>query len=133
MKVKEKYRTIEVNIKNTTTTEHFSKEKFLVEDDFNEKDFDWDKFFLIKTITYQNDGLGESGIPSTHTGEIIDVVEGEEYSSTSPHDISPAPNNGISFGGFRTTLLDDCGMKLFHHKRKVSSQLNDAPDASTTS
>ena len=130
MEVKEKYRTIEVSGKRIVSTDW--KQKFLVEDDFNEKDFDWDKFFNVglqglhhvEPRTYDE---------KTYTGEITDVVEGEEYSETSSHDISAAPNNGISFGGLRTTLLDDCGMKLFHHKKKVSSQLNDAPDTSTTS
>ena len=132
MEVKEKYRTIEVSGKRIVSTDW--KQKFLVEDDFNEGDFDWDKFFDVEPITYPDrSNYGDCVVPTTYSSQITDVVEGEEYSETSSHDISAAPNNGISFGGLRTTLLDDCGMKLFHHKKKVSSQLNDAPDTSTTS
>ena len=134
MEIKDKYRTIEVSGKRIVSTGW--KHYFLVEDDFNEKDFDWDKFFNVEPKTYPLSIL-EGGHPKkvreTYSKEITDVVEGEEYSETSSHDISAAPNNGISFGGLITTLLDDCGLKLFHHMKKVSSQLNDAPDTSTTS
>ena len=112
MEVKEKYRTIEVNVKHITSSEYVNKEKFLVEDDFNEKDFDWDKFFKVRTITYQNDGKGENGVPSTHSGEITDVVEGEEYSETSSHDFGTSPHKLITQDGeeyFTDCVRDDKG------------------------
>ncbi len=97
MEVKEKYRTIEVSGKRIVSTDW--NEKFLVEDDFNEKDFDWDKFFGVRPITYQNDGKGENGVPSTYSGEITDVVEGEEYSETSSHDFGTSPHKLITQDG----------------------------------
>ena len=104
MEVKEKYRTIEVSGKRIVSTDW--NEKFLVEDDFNEKDFDWDKFFGVRPITYQNDGKGETGVPSTYSGEITDVVEGEEYSETSSHDFGTSPHKLITQDG--ETFHTDC-------------------------
>ena len=93
MEVKEKYRTIEVSGKWILSTDW--KQKFLVENDFNEKDFDWDKFFKIGTITHK-----EPYSPiSTHSGEITDVVEGEEYSETSSHDFATSPHMLITQDG----------------------------------
>lgn len=128
MEVKEKYRTIEVNVKHITSYD--SKKKFLVEDDFNEKDFDWDKFFGVSPITYQNDGKGESGVPTTHSGEITDVVEGEEYSETSSHDFHTSPHKLITQDGeeyFTDCVRDDKG--IWTKKIEGFHQLNDAPDA----
>ena len=109
MEIKEKYRTIEVSGKWIVSTDW--KQKFLVENDFNEKDFDWDKFFKVRTITYQNDGKGENGVPSTHSGEITDVVEGEEYSETSSHNAETTPNRLITKDG-----------KCFHTKGDITSE-----------
>ena len=129
MEVKEKYRTIEVSGKWIVSTDW--KQKFLVENDFNEKDFDWDKFFKVRTITYQNDGKGENGVPSTHSGEITDVVEGEEYSETSSHDFGTSPHKLITQDGetYHTdTVRDDKG--VWTKEIKGFYQSGDAPDAS---
>ena len=103
MEVKEKYRTVEVSGKRIITTDW--KETFLVEDDFNEKDFDWDKFFNVglqglhhvEPRTYDE---------KTYTGEITDVVEGEEYSETSSHDFGTSPHKLITQDG--ETFHTDC-------------------------
>ena len=104
MEVKEKYRTIEVSGKKIVETDW--KDSFLVEDDFNEKDFDWEKFFDVKPITYQMDGKGESGIPTTYSREITDVVEGEKYSETSSHDFTDSPHKLLTQDG--ETYSTDC-------------------------
>jgi hypothetical protein len=109
MEIKDKYRTIEVSGKRIVSTDW--KHYFLVEDDFNEKDFDWDKFFGVRPITHQNDGKGENGVPSTYSGEITDVVEGEEYSETSSHNAETAPNRLITKDG-----------KCFHTKGVKTSE-----------
>ena len=109
MEIKDKYRTIEVSGKRIVSTDW--KHYFLVEDDFNEKDFDWDKFFKVRTITYQMDGKGESGVPTTYSGEITDVVEGEEYSETSSHNAETTPNRLITKDG-----------KCFHTKGDITSE-----------
>ena len=88
MEVKEKYRTIEVSGKRIVSTDW--KQKFLVEDDFNEKDFDWDKFFDVEPKTYDNETFAE---------EITDVVEGEIYSETSSHDFGTSPHKLITQDG----------------------------------
>ena len=130
MEVKEKYRTIEVSGKRIVSTDW--NEKFLVEDDFNEKDFDWDKFFKVRTITYQNDGKGENGVPSTHSGEITDVVEGEEYSETSSHDFGTSPHKLITQDGetFHTDCVRD-DKDVWTKKIVGFYQLKDDPDALT--
>ena len=131
MKVKEKYRTIEVSGKRIVETDW--KDSFLVEDDFNEKDFDWDKFFDVKPITYQMDGKGESGVPSTYSGEITDVVEGEEYSETSSHDFGTSPHKLITQDGetYSTNCVrDDKG--VWTKEIKGFYQSWDALDAQTT-
>ena len=130
MEVKEKYRTIKVYGKRTITTDW--EDKFLVEDDFNEKDFDWDKFFDVKPITYQMDGKGESGIPTTYSSEIKDVVEGEEYSETSSHDFGTSPHNLITQDGEKYStncVRDDKG--VWTKKIEGFSQSKDDPDALT--
>ena len=100
MEVKEKYRTIEVSGKRIVSTDW--NEKFLVEDDFNEKDFDWDKFFNVEPKTYPLSIL-EGGHPKkvggTYSKEITDVVEGEEYSETSSHDFGTSPHKLITQDG----------------------------------
>jgi hypothetical protein len=131
MKVKEKYRTIEVSGKRIVETDW--KDSFLVEDDFNEKDFDWDKFFDVKPITYQMDGKGESGIPTTYSSEIKDVVEGEEYSETSSHDFGTSPHKLITQDGetYHTdSVRDDKG--TWTKEIKGFYQSWDTPDAQTT-
>ena len=130
MEVKEKYRTIEVSGKRIVSTDW--NEKFLVEDDFNEKDFDWDKFFGVRPITYQNDGKGETGVPSTYSGEITDVVEGEEYSETSSHDFGTSPHKLITQDGetFHTDCVRD-DKDVWTKKIVGFYQLKDDPDALT--
>ena len=95
MEVKEKYRTIEVSWNRIVST--VSKHSFLVEDDFNEKDFDWDKFFDVEPRTYDE---------ITYTDKITDVVEGEEYSETSSHDFGTSPHKLITQDG--ETFHTDC-------------------------
>ena len=119
MEVKEKYRTVEVSGKRIITTDW--KETILVEDDFNEKDFDWDKFFDVEPKTY-----GEK----TYKGEITDVVEGEEYSETSSHDFGTSPHKLITQDGeeYHTDCVrDDKG--VWTKKIVGFSQLKDDPDA----
>ena len=130
MEVKEKYRTIEVSGKRIVSTDW--KQKFLVENNFNEKDFDWDKFFEVRTITYQNDGKGENGVPSTHSGEITDVVEGEEYSESSSHDFGTSPHKLITQDGeeYHTKCVRD-EKGTWTKKIEGFYQLQDDPDALT--
>jgi len=90
MQIKPKYRTIVISGKRLVETDW--EEKFLVDDDFNDKDFDWDTFFDVKPKTYQNDGRGEDNIPTTYSLKITSVVEGEEYSEASSHDFSSSPH-----------------------------------------
>ena len=126
MEVKEKYRTVEVSGKRIITTDW--KETFLVEDDFNEKDFDWDKFFNVglqglhhvEPRTYDE---------KTYTGEITDVVEGEEYSETSSHDFGTSPHKLITQDGetYSTNCVrDDKG--VWTKEIKGFYQLGDDPD-----
>ena len=126
MEVKEKYRTIEVSGKWILSTDW--KQKFLVENDFNEKDFDWDMFFKTGTITRK-----EPNSPiKTHSGEITDVVEGEEYSETSSHDFGTSPHNLITQDGEKYStncVRDDKG--VWTKKIEGFSQSKDDPDALT--
>ena len=112
MEIKDKYRTIEVSGKRIVSTDW--KHYFLVEDDFNEKDFDWDKFFNVEPKTYPLSIL-EGGHPKkvgeTYSKEITDVVEGEEYSETSSHNAETAPNRLITKDG-----------KCFHTKGVKTSE-----------
>jgi hypothetical protein len=121
MEVKEKYRTIKVYGKRTITTDW--EDKFLVEDDFNEMDFDWDKFFDVEPKTYDEE---------TYSSEITDVVEGEEYSETSSHDFGTSPHNLITQDGEKYStncVRDDKG--VWTKKIEGFSQSKDDPDALT--
>ena len=121
MEVKEKYRTIKVYGKRTITTDW--EDKFLVEDDFNEKDFDWDKFFDVEPKTYDEE---------TYSSEITDVIEGEEYSETSSHDFGTSPHNLITQDGEKYStncVRDDKG--VWTKKIEGFSQSKDDPDALT--
>ena len=121
MEVKEKFRTVEVSGKRIITTDW--KETFLVEDEFNEKDFDWDKFFGVEPKTYDE---------KTYTGKITDVVEGEEYSETSSHVFDTAPHKLITQDGeeYSTNCVrDDKG--TWTKKIKRFYQLKDDTDVST--
>ena len=121
MEVKEKYRTIKVYGKRTITTDW--EDKFLVEDDFNEKDFDWDKFFDVEPKTYDEE---------TYSSEITDVVEGEEYSETSSLDFGTSPHKLITQDGeeYHTDCVrDDKG--TWTKKIEGFSQSKDDPDALT--
>ena len=103
---KNKYRTIEVSGKKMISTDW--KKTFLVEDDFNEKDMDWDKFLDTKPVSFPpNPG----DVPKTYWYEITGVVEGEEYSETSSHTFDTSPHKLIRDGKtFHTqNIRDDKG------------------------